>query len=88
MKNPATNITQDDFNVFTEHLRAMITLGEKPLVKIRDGRIVPISWYNKEGPEYEHFICRNDADNVYLIWNNDGTSFQSSRFDMMETYQA
>ena len=87
LKNPATNATRDDFNVFTEHLFAMIKLGKKPLVKLRDGRIVPISWFDKDGPEYEHFIYRDDPSNTYLIWENDGHSITSSRFDMMSTYE-
>ena len=84
MKNPATCVNKDDFNSFTEHLFNTIMGGGRPLVKLRDGRIVPLSWFTKDGPEYEHFIYRNDDEDVYLIWNNDGTSVTSRRFDMME----
>lgn len=86
MKNPATYVTNDDFNVFTEHLYHKIKMGKKPLVKLRDGRIITISWFDKDGPDYEHFFYRPDAAGEYLIWNNDGTSITSDRFDMMETY--
>lgn len=88
MKNPATAATKDGFNVFTEHLFQQIKRGRKPLVKLRNGLVVPISWFDKDGPEYEHFIYRNDADNVYLIWENDGHSITSRVFDMMELYVA
>lgn len=86
MKNPATTATEDGFNVFTEHLFQQIKCGRKPLVKLRNGLIVPISWFDKDGPKYEHFIYRNGADNVYLIWENDGHSITSRVFDMMELY--
>lgn len=87
MKNPATNATKDDFNVFTEHLLEQIKAGKKPLVELRDGRVVPISWFDKDGPEYEHFIYRNEEVNVYLIWENDGHSITSRAFDMMCLYE-
>ena len=84
MKNPATCATQDDFNSFTTHLKNAINAGRVPRVKIRDGRIVPVSWFDKDGPDYEYFVFRDEAKNIYLIWNNDGTSITSDRFDMME----
>ncbi len=86
MKNPSTNATKDDFNVFTEYLYEQIQLGKKPLVMLRDGRVVPISWFNKDGPEYEHFIYRDDTRNIYLVWENDGHSVTSHDFDIMELY--
>lgn len=87
MKNPATTVTREDFNVFTEHLFSEIKLGKKPLVMLRDGRIVPISWFDKDGPEYEHFIYRDDHRDVYLVWENDGHSVTTRDFDMMELYE-
>ena len=87
MKNPATNTTKDDFNVFTEFLYNEIKAGRTPLVELRDGRVIPISWYDEEGPEYEHFCYRNKEHNIYLIWENDGHSITSRTFDIMELYK-
>ncbi len=87
MKNPATNATKDDFNVFTEHLFQQIENGKTPLVMLRDGRIVPISWFTDDGPEYEHFIYRDKSRNIYLVWENDGHSVTSRDFDIMELYE-
>lgn len=83
MKNPATNSSRDDFNVFTEHLFTEIIHGKKPLVVLRNGAIVEVSWYDKEGPEYEHFAYING--DTYMIWENDGHSITSRDFDMMHT---
>ena len=84
MKNPATNCTRDDFNRFTQFLYNEIKEGRKPSVKLRDGRVVTINWFDKDGPEYEHFIHTNESEHVYLIWENDGHSVTSTDFDMME----
>lgn len=87
MKNPATNATKDDFNDFTNHLLDEIEAGKKPLVMLRNGTIVPVSWYNEEGPEYEHFIYRDKSKNMYMIWENDGHSITSRELDIMELYE-
>jgi hypothetical protein len=87
MKNPATNATKDDFNVFTEFLFKEIKAGKKPLVELRDGRVIPLSWFDEEGPEYEHFVFRNNEKNIYLIWENDGHSITSQSFDIMGLYE-
>lgn len=84
MKNPATNVTRDDFNAFTDHVLDMIKNGETPFVKIRNGSILPISWFSADGPEYCYFVFASNDTNTYLIWNNDGTSVTSKSFDMME----
>ena len=81
MKNPATNYTQDDFNRFTRSLKQRIDAGERVLVELRNGRIVPLTWFDGDGPEYEYFLCNKGT--MYLIWNNDGTSVTSSDFDIM-----
>jgi hypothetical protein len=81
MKNPATNPEAGGFNVFTRYLKEQIDAGFWPLVRLRDGREFYVEWYTEEGPEYEQFYFRNR--DVYLIWNNDGTSITNRDFDMM-----
>ncbi len=68
MKNPSTNSTKDDFNEFTLFLKKQIEEGNSPLVVLRNGRIVPISWFTKDGSEYEYFLYENKQNNTYLIW--------------------
>lgn len=87
MKNPATNPDVERFNVFTQFLYNEIQQGRTPMVLLRDGRYVPISWFDQDGSEYEYFTYRNPEQGVYLIWNEDGTSIHSKRFDMMELYE-
>lgn len=84
MKNPATTATKDDFNEFTLFLKKEIEVGKSPLVLLRNGTIVPVSWFTKDGPEYEYFTYQNKDSNTYMIWENDGHSIHSSSLDMME----
>ncbi len=87
MKNPATMYTSKDFNVFTEYLISQIELGVKPMVKMRNGVILPISWFVGEKSDLgNNYFCHiNETSGLYLIWNNDGTSIKSKDLDMMET---
>ena len=81
MLNPATNVTQDDFNKFTRMLKKKLLANEKVVVELRSGHEVELEWFTEDGPEYEHFCFRKPG--TYLIWNNDGTSITSDDFDIM-----
>lgn len=82
MKNPATHRpSRDVFNCFTESLVTEMRLGRTPLVRLRDGRIVELYWFDEDGPEYEG-LASSTAGNYR--WNNDGTSITSQDYDIME----
>lgn len=85
MKNPATHRpTCDEFNEFTQWLREAILSGKwKPVVRLRNGMCVELTWFDGDGPEYEYFA--SDISGRMLAWNNDGTSVTSADYDMMET---
>ena len=86
MKNPATHKQgRDDFNAFTMWIFEMIKEGRTPIVRLRDGRLIDVEWYDAEGPDYAGFRHRRPESNIHFCWNNDGTSITSRDFDMMET---
>lgn len=83
MRNPATVISHNDFNSFTELLYLRIYGGQRVLVKLRDGRITPVMWHNGTEDEPDSYFFYN-SESVYFIWNKDGTSITQSAFDIME----
>lgn len=83
MRNPATFISHNDFNSFTELLYLRIYGGQQVLVKLRDGRITPVMWHNGTKDEPDSYFFYN-SESVYFIWNKDGTSITRSEFDIME----
>lgn len=85
MKNPATHRpSREEFNEFTKHIRSRSECEQKTtLVKLRNGSIVEVYWFDLDGPEYAMFA--SDTGMPYR-WNWDGTSITSQDFDMMTTF--
>ena len=83
MKNPATHKPKrGEFNAFTQWMFDTIQEGRKPLVRVRDGRIMEVYWFDADGPEYEGFA--SDTGGCFR-WENDGVSITSNDLDIMET---
>ena len=87
MKNPATHRSQDELNVFTQHLYDMwVDFSVKTLVRLRDGTLVqPVIFLGEDHWEDDFGKPRGfmTEDRKYC-WNLDGTSVTNRNFDMME----
>lgn len=89
MKNPAIGNNDDvwdeySFNEFTTYLLDEISQGRTPLVKLRNGTVVPVSRNSPPGVEYEHFECNTPT--ATYIWEDNGISVASTQYDMVELY--
>lgn len=82
MKNPATNQPRcNELNCLTYAMYEEIKAGRTPVVRLRDGRLVELYWFDGDGPEYEGFASNTGGS---FRWNHDGTSITSNDFDIME----
>lgn len=91
MKNPRNQTLEIDhwnsWNQFTRNLKSRIEQAAKKscLVKIRDSRILEIT-YTPENNDYsEGFYCVDK--NIHLHWSVSGRNFTSTDFDMVEIYE-
>ena len=82
MKNPATpRPSRDELNCFTQALVDEMRMGHTPIVRLRDGRLVELYWFDTDGPEYEGLASNTGG---CYRWEHDGTSITSKDFDIME----
>lgn len=83
--NPATFVDRTAFNPFTLWLyKAVAEEQMQPKVRLRNGMIVPMSWYHAEDPTHEYFMHKDSAAGIYLTWHKDGHSFSDRMLDIME----
>jgi len=87
MLNPATNVLQNNFNVFTRMLKGKLLAKERVLVELRDGRIIELEWFVGTGFDNGIEYFRHQKNGDYLVWENDGTSFTNSDFDIMSSVE-
>lgn len=89
MMNPAISNNNDvwdeySFNEFTTYLCNEIANGRTPLVKLRNGTVVPVSRVTVPGTDYEQFECVTSS--TLYIWEDNGISIMSTYYDMVELY--
>lgn len=86
-KNNTINDSWDDWNQFTRELKSRIEQSDKKLclVKLRDGRIMEVT-YTPENKDYsEMFMCVDDK--CHLCWSLSGRNYTSTDFDILEIYE-
>lgn len=84
LRNPAADYYKYEFNDFTKDLYNRIQAGAQVLVRLRDERIVELTWQEEdedEGCEAGFHFRRGDT---WLIWEKDGISITSFDFDIIE----
>lgn len=85
--NNIINSDWEEWNQFTRELKRRIEQSEKnfSLVKLRDGRIMEVT-YTPENSDYsEMFMCVDE--NCHLCWSLSGRNYTSEDFDILEFYE-
>ena len=81
MKNTKLLQSKQDFNRFTNALRKKIVETNAPVVAtLRNGQLIQVLFNPGSDTEFAHFCSLTDA----YVWEPDGSSVTSSRFDLIE----